>query len=86
MNEKIRYDNIKKNENNINKKFTFSSLLSENTKRIVKKMSKNKKEFNLNQYNNLYNRTNERELLDKLKFQMKPILSEVFDINNKKGL
>jgi len=49
-------------------------------------MSKNKKEFNLNQYNNLYNRTNERELLDKLKFQMKPILSEVFDINNKKGL
>ena len=85
MNEKIRYDNIKKNENNINK-FTFRALLSENTKRIVKKMNKNKKEINLNQYNNLYNRTNERELLDKLKFQMKPILSEVFDINNKKGL
>ena len=83
-NEKIRYDNSIKNENNINKKFTFKPLLSENTKRIVKKMNKNKKKLNLNQYNNLYNQTNERELLDKLRLQMKPVLSEVFDINNKK--
>ena len=84
-NEKIRYDNSIKNENNINKKFTFKPLLSENTKRIVKKMNKNNKEINLNQYNNLYNQTNERELLDKLRLQMKPLLSEVFDINYKKG-
>ena len=83
-NEKIRYDNSIKNENNINKKFTFKPLLSENTKRIVKKMNKNKKKLNLNQYNNLYNQTNERELLDKLRLQMKPVLSEVFDLNNKK--
>ena len=67
----------------MNKKNTFRPLLNENTKRIVQKMSQNK-ELNLNQYNNLYNQTNERELLEKLRLQMKPVLSEVFDINNKK--
>ena len=83
LNEKIRYDNIRKTENDMNKRYTFRPLLSENTKRIVKKMSKNK-ELNLNQYNNLYNQTNERELLEKLRLQMKPLLSEVFDIKKKK--
>ncbi len=51
---------ILKKRNNINKKFTFRPLINENTKRIVKKMNKNNKEINLNQYNNLYNQTNER--------------------------
>ena len=82
-NEKIRYNNNIKKENAMNKKNTFRPLLNENTKRIVQKMSQNK-ELNLNQYNNLYNQTNERELLEKLRLQMKPVLSEVFDINNKK--
>ena len=81
--EKIRYNNNIKKENAMNKKNTFRPLLNENTKRIVQKMSQNK-ELNLNQYNNLYNQTNERELLEKLRLQMKPVLSEVFDINNKK--
>ena len=67
----------------MNKKNTFRPFLNENTKRIVQKMSQNK-ELNLNQYNNLYNQTNERELLEKLRLQMKPVLSEVFDINNQK--
>lgn len=83
LNEKTRYDNIRKKENEMNKKYSFKPLLNENTKKIVQKMNKNK-ELNLNQYNNLYNQTNERELLEKLRLQMKPVLSEVFDINHTK--
>ena len=84
LNEKIKYDNMKKNENDVNKNLTFRPLLSKNTKKIIKKMGKNRKELNLNHLNNLYNNTNEREILNKLKLQLKPVLSEVFDINHTK--
>ena len=84
LNEKIKYDNMKKNENDVNKNLTFRPLLSKNTKKIIKKMGKNKRELNLNHLNNLYNNTNEREILNKLKLQLKPVLSEVFDINHTK--
>ena len=70
-------------ENDINKKLTFCPLLTQNTLQIVQKLKKNKK-INLNKYNNLYNFENERELLDKLKLKLKPVLSEYFDINNTK--
>jgi hypothetical protein len=81
VNEKIRHDNIKKQDNYMKGILTFRPLLSENTIKIVQKMKKNKK-LNMNQYNNLYNYENERELLDKLKLKLKPVLSEYFDINN----
>ena len=55
LNEKIKYDNMKKNENDVNKNLTFRPLLSKNTKKIIKKMGKNKRELNLNHLNNLYN-------------------------------
>ena len=82
-NNKTRYEYNKMIENDINKKLTFRPLLTQNTLQIVQKLKKNKK-INLNKYNNLYNFENERELLDKLKLKLKPVLSEYFDINNTK--
>ena len=82
-NNKTRYEYDKMIENDINKKLTFRPLLTQNTLQIVQKLKKNKK-INLNKYNNLYNFENERELLDKLKLKLKPVLSEYFDINNTK--
>ena len=82
-NNKTRYEYDKMIENDINKKLTFRPLLTQNTLQIVQKLKKNKK-INLNKYNNLYNFENERELLDKLKLKLKPVLSEYFDIDNTK--
>ena len=82
-NNKLRYEYNKMIESDINKKLTFRPLLTPNTIQIVQKLKKNK-EINLNKYNNLYNFENERELLDKLKLKLKPVLSEYFDINNTK--
>ena len=84
INKKLRTENIKKYEDDI-KTLTFRPILSENTLRIVKKMDRSKS-MNLTQLNNnnLYNNENERELLEKLKIKLKPVLSELFNINNKK--
>ena len=42
------------------------------------------KKIDLSQYNNLYNNGSEREILDKIRLKLKPVLSEIFDINNTK--
>ena len=82
LNDKIRYDNIKRTEDGL-KIYTFRPLLSQNTIQIIKKLNKNKY-IKTKQYNNLYSNENERESLDKLRLKLKPVLSEVFDINNTK--
>ena len=63
--------------------YTFRPLLSQNIIQIIKKLNKNKY-IKTKQYNNLYSNENERESLDKLRLKLKPVLSEVFDINNTK--
>ena len=82
LNDKIRHDNIKRTEEGM-KIYTFRPLLTKNTLQIIKKLNQNKN-INTNQYNNLYSCENERESLDKLRLKLKPVLSEVFDINNTK--
>lgn len=82
-NDKIRDENTKRSEDEIDKMLTFRPLLSKNTNKIMQRKRTNKN-FNLNQYNDLYNCENERELLDKLKLKLKPVLSEYFDINHTK--
>ena len=82
-NDKIRDENTKRSEDEIDKMLTFRPLLSKNTNKIMQRKRTNKT-INLNQYNDLYNCENERELLDKLKLKLKPVLSEYFDINHTK--
>ena len=82
LNDKIRYDIIKRTEEGM-KIYTFRPLLTKNTLQIIKKLNQNKN-INTNQYNNLYSCENERESFDKLRLKLKPVLSEVFDINNTK--
>ena len=82
-NRRIKYEYSKISEEKMNKKLTFRPCLTQNTIQIIKKLRNNKKN-NLSQCNNLYNYENERELLDKLKMKLKPVLSEYFDINNMK--
>ena len=83
MNNTVRCKNNKQVEDDMNKTLTFRPLLNQNSLRIIQKLNNNKK-VNINQYNDLYHFENERELLDKLKLKLKPVLSEYFNINNTK--
>ena len=82
INNRIRIYKNKISEENI-KVYTFRPLLSKKTEEIIKK-KKAMKKIDLSQYNNLYNNGSEREILDKIRLKLKPVLSEMFDINNTK--
>lgn len=80
-NNQSLYDNNKKKEID-SKIYTFKPTLNKNSFEIIQKIERFNN-INMDPYNNLISMEEEKEILEQFKIQLKPILNEYFDSNNK---